>query len=117
MLIVHVDVAVVDRDGILIYMSKTKLDMNSLSSSQQVALWVILRFKEKSFYTSEVAESKFFTEQGKKSIGGILGALLRNGFIVKVSGGRDKLWKLSVEIENNKDFYLKELFKVKTYWR
>jgi len=92
-------------------------NIKDLSSSQQVALWVILRLNKRSFLTSEVAESKLFTKQGKKAIGGIMSALYRNGTIEKVSGGRDKSWKLSPPVEKNKDFYKKELFKVKSYWR
>jgi hypothetical protein len=98
-------------------MKVTSFDIKSLSSNQQVALWVTLHFRQKSFYTSEVGKSKFFTEKGKKAIGGILSALYRNGFIEKVSGGRDKLWKLSSNIEKSKEYYLNELLKVKTYWR
>lgn len=98
-------------------MVKSQIDINNLSTSQQVALWVILHFKHKSFLSSEVAQSKFFTEEGGKAIGGILGALYRNGFIEKISGGRDKLWKLSDAIEKNKEDYKNQLFKVKTYWR
>lgn len=98
-------------------MGNSSFNIKDLSSSQQVALWVILRLDQKSFYTSEIAESKYFTEEGKKAIGGILGALYRNGYIEKVSGGRDKLWKLSSEVESRKEDYKNELFKVKTYWR
>jgi len=98
-------------------MGGPKLNINDLSSSQQVALWVILHLEQKSFYTSEVAKSKFFTNEGKKSIGGILSALYRNGFIEKVSGGRDKLWKLNEKVRRGRDYYLKEISKAKTYWR
>lgn len=98
-------------------MPNQKLNIENLSSSQQVALWVILRLNKKSFFTSEVAESKFFTEEGKKAVGGIMSALYRNKLIEKVSGGRDKLWKLSPPIEKGKEFYEKELFKTKAYWR
>lgn len=98
-------------------MEKSQIDINNLSSSQQVVLWIILHFKQKSFLSSEVTKSKFFTEEGGKAIGGILGALYRNGFIEKISGGRDKLWRLNDEIEKNKECYKDQLFKVKAYWR
>ena len=98
-------------------MQEKTIDVYNLSSSQQVALWVIFHFKEESFFSSEVAQSKIFTDHGKKAIGGILCSLYRNGFIEKVSGGRNKLWRLNAEIEKKKNYYLKELFKVKTYWR
>ena len=98
-------------------MANSKFDISNLSTSQQVALWVILRLRHKSFFSSEVAQSSVFSEEGKKAIGGILSSLYRNGFIEKVSGGRDKLWRLNKEIENKRDFYKKEITKVKTYWR
>lgn len=98
-------------------MNKERLDIKDLSTSQQAALWVVLGFKQKSFYTSEVASSKLFTNESKKSIGGILSALYRNGFIEKISGGRDKLWKLNDSIEKKRKFYKKEISEVKEYWR
>lgn len=98
-------------------MRDKQFNIKNLSPSQQVALWVILKFNKKSFFSSEIAGSEYLTEKGRKAIGGILGALSRNGFIEKVSGGRDKLWKLNSLIENNKEFYKKEITKVKTYWR
>lgn len=97
--------------------NKFATNIKDLSPSQQIALWVILHLKQKSFYTSEVANSEFFTNQGKKAIGGIMSALCRNGIIEKVSGGRDKLWKLNPSIEKEKEFYVQEITKVKTYWR
>lgn len=98
-------------------MPNQKLNIQNLSSSQQVALWVILKLNRKSFYTSEVTNSKVFTEQGKKAVGGIMSALYRNGIIEKVSGGRDKLWKLNPSVEEEKEFYIQEITKVKAYWR
>lgn len=98
-------------------MLNQKLNVQNLSSSQQVALWAILRLNKKSFFTSEIANSKFFTEEGKKAVGGIMSALYRNGIIEKVSGGRDKLWKLNPSIEKEEEFFKKELFKTKAYWR
>lgn len=94
-----------------------KFEINNLSPSQQMALWIILKEDKKAFYTSEVAKSKFFTDKGKKAIGGIMSALYRNGLIEKVSGGRDKLWKLSPAVEKNKKVYKNELYKVKAYWK
>lgn len=98
-------------------MQQGLVSVQSLSSNQQVALWVILRLNQNSFYSSDVAKSKFFTKKGKKAVGGILGSLYRNHFIDKVAGGRDKLWKLSDETEKNKQQYKDGLFRVKTYWK
>jgi len=92
-------------------------NIKDLSTSQQMALWVILRAGKKSFYTSEIAKSPFFTAKGKKAIGGIMSALYRNGIIEKISGGRDKLWKLSPSVERDKKSYKDKLFEAKAYWR
>lgn len=90
--------------------------IKDLSLNQQVALWVILRLDKKAFYSSDIASSDVFTDEGKKAMGGILSSLYRNGFIEKVSGGRDKLWRLSDTAESNKVVLREKLFKVKTYW-
>lgn len=98
-------------------MTKRTVNITNLSPSQQVALWVILHLKQKSFYTSEVAKSNLFTKKGKYAIGGIMSSLYKNGVVERLSGGRDKLWKLSNAIEENREFYKKEISKVKVYWR
>lgn len=98
-------------------MIKSTVSIADLSPNQQVALWVILHFRHKSFYTSEVAASSLFTRKGKYAIGGIMSSLHKNGVIERLSGGRDKLWKLNETVGKNREFYKREIFKVKAYWR
>jgi len=67
---------------------------NNLSVKQQKMLLKIIKLG-RPFYTSEVTEDK--SVRGRNSAGGILSTFYRTGIIDKVSGGRDKLWKLGQE--------------------
>lgn len=97
-------------------MSKTKFKIQNLSIRQQVALRVILNLNKRRFRTSEVADSDLWTDEGKRSIGGIVSALGKNNIIKRLSGGQDKLWELDENIDNNRKLYENELNPVIAYW-
>jgi len=93
--------------------------LNELPQGQQKALYAILLLRQKSFLSSEVARglTKFgWSPNEGKSVGGVMGALYRNGFLEKLQGGRDKRWKLSAEIEKQLSEIKKMIDSIKSYW-
>jgi len=93
--------------------------VNELPQNQQKALYAILLLRQESFLTSGVAKklTRFgWSLNEGKSVGGIMSALYRNGFLEKVQGGRDKRWKLSAETEEQLSQIEKILNSVKAYW-
>ncbi len=105
-------------------------EIRSLPARQQIALYVILRMEgvgEKgfAFLSSQFANElkrfmyvNIFNDEKEygKLVGGILGGLSRGGYLQSVSGGRDKLWKLSPKLGKNWKEYKEKLFEVKIYW-
>lgn len=90
-------------------------DLDNLPEAQQKALSVILYLKKPSFRTSEVIPKTDDAVSGQ-SVGGVLGSLFRNGYLQRLQGGRDKLWKLSEEAEQTRSKVEQQLGKVKKYW-
>ncbi|MDP3997652.1 MAG: hypothetical protein Q8P73_04100 [bacterium] len=90
--------------------------IKDLPGAQQKMLDVILSFRRPSFRTSDVVEKTKTDDMNGRSVGAILGSLHKNGYLVKVQGGRDKLWRLSDEVENSKDGIRTQLTEVKQYW-
>lgn len=90
-------------------------DLDNLPEAQQKVLSVILYLKKPSFRTSEVVP-KMDDKVNAQSVGGVLGSLFRNGFLQRLQGGRDKLWKLSEEAEQTRSKVEQQLGKVKKYW-
>jgi len=93
--------------------------VNELPQNQQKALYAILLLRQKSFLTSEIARKLIrlgWARNEGKSIGGVVSALYRNGFLEKVQGGRDKRWKLSNEAENQLSKVKETIDSIKTYW-
>ncbi|MFH1863169.1 MAG: hypothetical protein ABH878_10215 [bacterium] len=89
--------------------------IGDLPAAQQKALFTILRFHQPGFRTSEIRD-KMGKDTGGRSIGAVLGALYRNGYLEKVAGGRDKMWKLSSAVEKKEDGIRKQLNELKKYW-
>lgn len=90
-------------------------ELDSLPEAQQKSLEVVLRLKKPSFRTSEIIP-KLDVSMNGRSVGGILGSLFRNGYLQRLQGGRDKLWKLSDDVEQQRDEIKKKLNQVKEYW-
>lgn len=90
-------------------------ELDSLPEAQQKALAFILRMKKPSFRTSEVIPKTDDAVSGQ-SVGGVLGSLFRNGYLQRLQGGRDKLWKLSEEAEQMRSKVQQQLGEVKQYW-
>ena len=71
--------------------------------------------KNRPFYSSDFSNHMrpFLTikdtDEFRKTIGGILGALSKNNILVRVSSDRDPLWKLPEDIHASPDHYRKEL--------
>ena len=86
-----------------------------LPQAQQRALDVILRLKKDAFYSSDVQE-RIETRSGGKGAGAVLGALYRNNYLKKISGGRDKLWALTDEAKRIRPELLENILEVKGYW-
>ncbi|HBE90642.1 MAG: hypothetical protein A3E37_03025 [Candidatus Andersenbacteria bacterium RIFCSPHIGHO2_12_FULL_46_9] len=89
--------------------------LDSLPEAQQKALAVILRMKKPAFRTSGVIPKTDKAVNGQ-SVGGVLGSLFRNGYLQRLQGGRDKLWKLSEEAEKVRSKVQQQLGEVKQYW-
>lgn len=93
--------------------------VNELPQNQQKALYAILLLRQRSFLTSEVAKklSRFgWSLNEGKSVGGIMSALYRNGFLEKIQGGRNKRWKLSDNAERQLSRIKEMMDSIKTYW-
>jgi len=86
-----------------------------LPEAQQKALGLILKLGKPAFRTSELAQ-KMGEEVRGQSAGAVLGALYRNGYLEKVQGGRDKMWKLSAKAEQLSNEIKQQINKVKQYW-
>lgn len=95
-------------------MSELK-SIGDLPAAQQKALFTILRFQRPGFKTSEIRDKVSKAASGR-SVGAVLGALYRNGYLEKVQGGRDKMWKLSDEAKAVRDQIKREISQVKVYW-
>lgn len=96
-------------------MATSLKDFHDLPQTQQKVLAVILRLNKKVFTSSEVTQ-KLSVRTGGKSGGALLGALYRNGYLEKVAGGRDKVWKLADEAEKVRDDIKAQIFEFKVYW-
>jgi hypothetical protein len=86
-----------------------------LPEAQQKALFTILRMNKPAVRTSEVYKKMGGVMSGR-SVGAVLGSLYRNGYLEKVSGGRDKMWRLSDAAEAVRDEIRKQVAGVKEYW-
>lgn len=95
-------------------MNKLK-PLADLPEAQQKALFAILRFRKPGFKTSEVRDKIGGAADGQ-SVGAVLGALYRNGYLEKVAGGRDKRWILSKQAESAREVMKKHISEVKVYW-
>ena len=89
--------------------------ISDLPESQQKALFTILRMNRPAFRTSEV-HKKLSNEMTGRSVGAVLGSLYRNGYLDKVQGGRDKMWKFSSSAETLRDDIKEQISGVKAYW-
>lgn len=89
--------------------------LNDLPEAQQKALAIILRLKKPAFRTSEIA-AKMGDSVNGRSVGGVVGSLFRNGYLQRLQGSRDKMWKLSDEADKSRDSIRKQLNEVKKYW-
>jgi hypothetical protein len=89
--------------------------VGDLPGAQQKMLNAILRFDRPAFRTSE-ALMKMEKDATGKSVGAILNALYRNGYLEKVQGGRDKMWKLSDAAELLREEIKQHISLVKVYW-
>ncbi len=89
--------------------------VSDLPEAQQKALFTILRMKKPAVRTSEVHENISGNMTGR-SVGAVLGSLYRNGYLEKVQGGRDKMWKLSDNAEGVHNELKQAISKVKVYW-
>lgn len=90
-------------------------ELDSLPEAQQKALAVIFRIKKPSFRTSEVIP-KMNNSMNGRSVGGVLGSLFRNGYLKRLQGGRDKMWKLSNAAEQLREEIKQQLLEVRAYW-
>lgn len=86
-----------------------------LPPAQQRVLQAILQLQKSVFHTSEVARKIESFARGKAA-GGVLGALYRNGYLKKLSGGRDKTWRLSDEAIKARDELKQHIGEVKVSW-
>jgi len=91
--------------------------VEDLVEAQQRVLVFILGLKKPSFRTSDVIRKSAATDADGRSVGAILGSLYKNGYLDKVQGGRDKMWKLSDLAEDYREDIRKELASLKAYWR
>lgn len=97
----------------------TMKKVNELPQNQQKALYAILLLRQKSFLTSEVARKLThlgWTKNEGKSIGGVVSALYRNGFLEKIQGGRDKRWRFSDEAGRQLSQIKEMINLIKVYW-
>lgn len=94
---------------------ETLKNIRDLPEGQQKILVTLLKIKTPTFRTSEVVE-KLTDEPSGRSVGGVLGSLYRNGYLEKVSGGRDKTWKLSAAAVKATDEIQRQLSDIKRYW-
>lgn len=102
-------------------------NLKELSAKQQIGLYTILNKlmdeKNHPFLSSDFAREMQplllvdDPAEYQQTIGGILGALSKNSLIEKISGDKDPLWVLPMDIHENADHYKKELFPVITYWQ
>lgn len=90
-------------------------DIGDLPEAQQKALFTILRLGKPAFRTSEVGKKMAGALSGR-SVGAVMNALQRNGYLEKVQGGRDKLWKLSGQAESVREHIRQKISAVKVYW-
>lgn len=95
-------------------MEKEIKDFFDLPRQQQVALGKIFKINKRIFLSSEVA--KRISRLSGKSTGAILGALYRNGYLKKISGGRDKAWRLSDKASKAEKQLRKHALEVEVYW-
>ena len=90
------------------------MNLRTLPEGQQRVLWYVLRERMVSFRSSDIQD--FFPNKSGKEMGGLLSGLYRNEVLELISGGRDKSWKLSNELEKNLEKYRSEILEIKTYW-
>ena len=89
--------------------------IDDLPGAQQKALFMILRLKQSAFRTSEMVE-KLGGDNDGRSVGAVLGSLARNGYLVKIQGGRDKTWRVSDEAGERREEITASLGTLKEYW-
>lgn len=98
-----------------VYMVTELKEVFDLPEAQQRALHAILQLKGDTFRTSEVAKRIEDFVEGKAA-GAVLGALYRNGYLKKLSGGRDKAWRLVDEAVKVRVELRKHIEEAKTSW-
>lgn len=86
-----------------------------LPQAQQRALQAIFQFRRDVFRTSDIARKIEDFAQGKAA-GAVLGALYRNGYIKKLSGDRDKAWRLSDKALKVHEELRRHISEVKISW-
>ena len=89
--------------------------LDNLPESQQKVLAVMLRMKKLAFRTSEILAKMEDLVDGR-SVGGIIGSLFRNGYLQRLQGSRDKLWKLSDDAEETREQIREQFKEIKKYW-
>lgn len=100
-----------------------------LPLSQQVALWLIFRMDNVESDNFKFASSKFankfkplaekhLSDIGTygKFVGATLSGLMRNGILIRIAGGRDKVWMISNDVRKHFHDFREQLFKVETFW-
>jgi hypothetical protein len=107
--------------------ANSKRDVTKLSAKQQVGLYVVLTKlldeNNRPFYSSDFArEMKSYlliddADEYRQTIGGVLGALSKNGLLKKTSGDKDPLWILSEEIHKDAASYKEDILPVVTHWQ
>ena len=98
-----------------VYMTSEIKKVFDLSQAQQRALQAILQLRQDTFRTSDVSKKIEDLVEGKAA-GAVLGALYRNGYLKKLSGGRDKSWRLSDEAIKVRDELKQHIGEVKITW-
>ena len=105
-------------------------NIKGLSVKQQLGLFVVLtklydKKVNRPFYSSDFSEaikelvSAKDIDEYYKVVGGILGALSKNGILLKQSGDRDPLWTLADDIYERPGVYLEQLKHVphvRVFW-
>lgn len=109
-------------------MKKLKLleKIQGLPAKQQIALWIILKnFHKKDIVSFTVGDfcdvaKKYFKADDPEALGkiagGLLSSLVRNEMVKKISGGRNKIWTVTDELNKNAKNYESAIFPITNYW-
>lgn len=88
--------------------------VSDLTSAQQKVLQIVLQIPAFTFNTADIiAKSAHFSADGQ-AIGGVLGSLYRLGMLERLSGGRNKEWRVASHLLARKGEIGLELLTVDT---